>query len=114
MTLPESLLAYGDCLDFFEKIVDDPKGGRYSVGTYEAAHYFRLRCNQARKLHRRENMKIHPANTPLYGASEYDPFMLKLREDTEGVWWVYAERMALEPGQVELLSELEGEANGGQ
>jgi hypothetical protein len=111
VTLSESLLAYGDCLDFFERIADDPKGGRVEIGTYEEAHHFRNRCNQARRLHRRENMKIHEPNTPLYGASEYDPFMLKLREDTKGKWWVYAHRMALQPGQVELLSELEDNGN---
>jgi len=114
VTLPESLLSYGDCMDFFERIVDDPKGGRYAVGSYENAHYFRLRCNQARKLHRRENMKTHAPNTKLYGASEYDPFMLKLREDTDGVWWVYAEKMSLEPGQVELLSEMEEPLDGNE
>lgn len=109
MTLPESLLSYGDCMDFFERIADDPKGGRVEIGSFEAAHHFRQRCNKARKLHRQENMKVYEPHMPMYGASEYDPFMLKLKEDTNGHWWVYAHRMALKPGQVELLSELEGE-----
>jgi hypothetical protein len=101
-------------MDFFEKIADDPLGGRVEIGTFEEAHVFRARCNQARKLHRRQNMKVHAPNMPLHGASEYDEFMLKLKEDTAGRWWVYAHRMALQPGQVELLSELEGEVDGNQ
>ena len=107
MPLPSSLQSYGDCLDFFEKVVDDPKGGRVFLGDYSSAHYFRLRCNQARKLHREENKKIHPENTPLYGSSEYDRLQLKLREDTNGNWYVYAERSQLDPDSVELLSEME-------
>src|SRR6266852_9434184 len=97
-------------MDFFEKIADDPLGGRVERGTYEEAFRFRLRCNQARKLHRAENMKVHEPNMPLYGASEYDPFVFRLREDTDGRWWVYAERVKL--GAVELLSELEGAEDG--
>jgi len=45
MPLPTSLQSYQDCLDFFEKVVDDPKGGRVCLGGYAEAHYFRLRCN---------------------------------------------------------------------
>lgn len=107
MPLPTSLQSYGDCLDFFERIVDDPKGGRIRLGTYEKASAFRMRCNAARQLHREENKKIHEPNTPLYGASEYDPFQLQLKDDTEGQWWVYAVRSALDPEAVELLSEVE-------
>jgi len=111
MPLPTSLQSYGDCLDFFERVADDPKGGRLLLGTFEAANHFRLRCNKARQLHRDENRKVHAPDTPLHGASEYDPFQLKLREDTDGKWWVYAERMTLDPAKVELLSEMDDEQN---
>ncbi len=76
MPLPTSLQSYQDCLDFFEKVVDDPKGGRVCLGGF-------------------------------YGASEYDPLQLKLREDHDGEWWVYAERTSLDPSMVELLSEMD-------
>lgn len=107
MTLPTSLQSYSDCLDFFERIVDDPEGGRVAIGTYEAAHHFRHRCNQARRLHREQNKKVHAEGLPFHGASEYDPLMLSLAQDTTGEWWVYARRMKLAPDQVELLSEVE-------
>jgi hypothetical protein len=105
--MPTSLQSYGDCLDFVEKVVDDPLGGRVCLGTFADASYFRLRCNRARQLHREENKKIHEKDMPLYGASEYDPMQLKLKEDTEGRWWVYAIRTQLNPSDVELLSEME-------
>lgn len=114
MPLPTSLQSYQDCLDFFEKVVDDPLGGRLFVGPYSDAHYFRLRCNKARQLHREENKKIHEEGMPLWGASEYDPLQLKLKEDLEGNWWVYAERTRLNAADVELLSEMEPQAEAGE
>lgn len=107
MPLPNSLQSYGDCLDFFEKVVDDPKGGRVWIGSLADARQFRLRCNKARTLHREENKKTHAENMPLYGASEYDALQLRLREDYDGEWWVYAERTSLDPSAVELLSEMD-------
>jgi hypothetical protein len=107
MPLPTSLQSYADCLDFFEKVVDDPKGGRVWMGTYSAANTFRLRCNQARQLHRKQNEKAYAEGMPLHGCSEYDPFQLRLKEDLDGEWWVYAERTRLDPGTVELLSEMD-------
>lgn len=77
------------------------------MGTLEKARHFRLRCNKARQLHREENKKIHAPNTKMYGSSEFDPLQLKLREDHDGEWWVYAERTMLDPASVELLSELD-------
>jgi hypothetical protein len=66
-----------------------------------------MRCNNARKLHREENKKIHAPNTPLYGTSEYDRLQLKLKQDTDEQWWVYAERSQLDPSAIELFSEME-------
>jgi|SRR5882724_5211416 len=107
MPLPNSLHAYSDCLDFFEQVVDDPKGGRVFIGEYAKAHYFRARCNQARKLHRIQNSKIHDPGTTMHGCSEYDPLCLQLKMDTENNWYVYAVRMKIDASQIDLLSETE-------
>lgn len=107
MTLSNSLLSFTDCLDFFESVVDDPKGGRVFIGTYENAHYFRMRCNQARKLHRLENAKVHEPGTKMHGHSEYDPLCLRLKMDTDNNWYVYAERMHIDASQIDLLSEID-------
>jgi hypothetical protein len=106
MALSNSLHSYTDCLDFFERVVDDPKGGRCFIGTYEDAHYFRMRCNQARKLHRLENAKVHAEGSKMHGHSEYDPLCLRLKMDTDHKWYVYAERMHIDASQIDLLSEI--------
>lgn len=111
MPMSTSLQSYHDCLDFFEKVVDDPLGGRVCLGSYQEAAYFRRRCNKARILHREQNKDIHAEGMPLHGASEYDPLQLKLKEDVSGRWWVYAERMKLDASAVELLSEVTIDGN---
>ncbi len=107
MSLSNSLQAYGDCLDFFERVIDDAKGGRVFIGTFADAHYFRMRCNQARKLHRQQNLLVHAPGTPLHGCSEYDPLCFQIKVDTTGGHWVYATRMKIDASQIELLSEID-------
>ena len=107
MSLSNSLLAYSDCLDFFEKVIDDPKGGRVFIGSYADAHHFRMRCNQARKLHRQQNEMVHEPGTKLWGCSEYDPLCLQIKVDTNGSHWVYAVKMQIDASQIELLSEID-------
>lgn len=107
MSLSASIQSYGDCLDFFEKIVDDPKGGRIFIGSHADASHFRLRCNQARKLDRQQNARIYETGDKRHGTSDFDQFCLRVRQDTEGGWWVYAERMQLDANAIELLSEIE-------
>ena len=107
MSLSSSLQSYSDCLDFFERVIDDPKGGRVFIGDYADAHHFRMRCNQARKLHRQQNKAIHDPGTALYGCSEYDPLCLQIKVDTDGGHWVYAIKMRLDASQIELLSEID-------
>lgn len=107
MSLSTSLPSYADCLDFFERVVDDPKGGRVFIGSFEDAHHFRMRCNQARKLHRAQNARIHEQGSKMWGVSEYDPLCLRIKQDTDGGYWVYAERMQIDASQIELLSEID-------
>lgn len=107
MSLSNSLLSYSDCLDFFERVIDDPKGGRVYIGDHAAAHHFRMRCNQARKLHRQQNRMIKQPGDPLYGTSEYDPLCFQIKLDSEGGYWVYAVQMKINASQIELLSEID-------
>lgn len=107
MSLSNSLLAYTDCLDFFDHVIDDPRGGRVFIGSFADAHHFRMRCNQARKLHRQQNTLIHPPGMPLHGCSEYDPLCLQIKVDTNGGHWLYATRMKIDASQIELLSEID-------
>lgn len=107
MALTNTIGAYPDCHEFFEAIVEDPQGGRIWKGTEKAAEKFRHRCHQFRRLHRRQNERIYPAGDKMHGQSEYDTLVLRLKEDTNGEWWVYAEHALNAPRSIELLSEVE-------
>lgn len=107
MALTSTIGAYPDCHEFFEAVVDDPQGGRIWKGTYKAAHEFRHRCHQFRRLHRKQNADVYEKGHQMHGRSEYDPLKLTLREDSTGEWWVYAEQVRNAPRSIELLSEVE-------
>src|SRR6266851_3073585 len=70
MALSSSIQAYPDCHEFFEAVVDDPQGGRIWKGTFQAAHEFRHRCHQFRRLHRKNNEKIYKPGELMFGCSE--------------------------------------------
>ncbi len=107
MALSSSIQAYPDCAEFFEAVVDDPQGGRIWKGTYEAAHTFRHRCHQFRRLHRKNNEKIYERGHLMHGCSEYDTLVLQIREDIAKEFWVYAVQVRNAPRSIELLSEVE-------
>ncbi len=109
MALSSSIQAYPDCHEFFEAVVDDPQGGRIWKGTFQAAHEFRHRCHQFRRLHRKNNERIYKPGELMFGCSEYDTLKLQLKEDSAGDWWVYAVQMRNAPRSIELLSEVEPE-----
>src|SRR5216684_4351797 len=79
-------LAFPDCHEFFEAVVDDPQGGRIWKGTFQAAHEFRHRSHQFRRLHRKNNEKIYKPGELMFGCSEYDTLKLQLKEDSAGDW----------------------------
>ena len=108
MPLPSSPLAYQDCYQLFDAAVNDPQGARVFKGTQEAAAHFRLRCNYARVVNRNENAKTYEKDHPLHGRSEYDTVRLTLREDTEGGWYVYAEKYPDIEADIEPLSSVGG------
>lgn len=105
MSISESRLAYQDCQDLFEKAMDDPKGVRVFIGTKEMARFFVMRMHKCRQINRRDNKDIYPEGEPMHGASAWDKIKCSMKEDEEGQWWVYAEKVELDPSLVESLSE---------
>ena len=105
MALSESIAAYEDCYEVFDKAVRSSKGVRTLFGDKKAAGYFRIRMNQARVLQRRESMRMYPREDPRYGKSEYDKFRIKLVEAAEGTgeWCVYVDPF----GQKEEIMDIE-------
>lgn len=111
MPLPDTIQAYQDCLDFMDKAIEDEVGARLPFPSKEQAEHWRMRCNQARTLDRRRNKLVFVPGDKMYGCSEYDPLQFTIHEDTEGWFHVYARIMKLDPGRVELLSEVESNDN---
>lgn len=107
MPLPSSIQSFTDCIEFMEKAIDDDKGARYECKTEAAAQFWRLRCNTARELDRKQNKIIHEPGHKMHGCSLFDQLMFTIVEDVEGGWWCYARVMKLEESRVELLSEVE-------
>lgn len=107
MPMPTSPLSYSDCYQLFDAAVADAKGARVCKGAKAHAEHFRFRCNYARKINRDENARTYERGHPLHGRSEYDQVTLTLREDTDGLWWVYAEQIPDIESEIEPLSVTE-------
>lgn len=108
MAMSNSILAYSDCKEFLEKAIEDQKGARRPFqGPYAEDHAsrYRMRCHQFRKLDREQNAEIYEVGHQMHGRSEYDLLTLTLRYSHDAVW-VYAEKLLLEPGEIESLSEV--------
>lgn len=106
MAMSNSILAYLDCKEFFEKAMEDEKGARRPFqGPYAEDHAsrYRMRCHQFRKLDREQNSEIYEVGHQMHGRSEYDLLTLTLRYSSDAVW-VYAEKLLLDPGEIESLS----------
>lgn len=108
MALSESLAAYADCFEYFDKAAKTKKGIRILFETKKVANYFRLRMNYARVLDRREAARVHPRTSPQWGKSEFDKFRIKIVEAIEGTgeWWVYIDPFGMER-EVREVEELE-------
>lgn len=110
MTAPTTRLSYGDSYDALDRAKDDPKGIRIRFKDYAEASTFRSRLHYARQVDRRDNLQIYDESDPLFGRSVYDTLVVRIREDTEGAWWVYIEHASIEDKVVESLSEIEDAA----
>lgn len=104
MSLPNSWQAYAAEYDALERAAADPKGIRIQFNDHGEAATFRYRIHHARRVDRQKNKEIYKEGDPLYGSSTFDGIVCRLRQDTDGKWWVYLEKNAL-PGVVESLSE---------
>lgn len=109
MTAPTTRLSYGDAYEALDLAKDDAKGIRLKQKDYAAACTFRSRIHYARQVDRRDNLEIYEPSDPLYGRSVYDTLVVRIKEDTEGAWWVYIEHATIANMVVESLSEAEGD-----
>ena len=106
MSTTKSRLAYTDCFDFMDQAVADSKGIRVCVGAESnLAYTLRFRLNSARQIDRNENAKTYEEGHPLHGRSIYDRLVFRVKEDSDGEWWVYLEIQDTSNAYVEPLGE---------
>lgn len=109
MSLPKSRHAYNDCYEALDHALADEKGVRIAVANYDAALMLRMRLHQARQLHRKDNELAYEEGHAMHGASPYDELVVRIRE-SKGRTYVQVEKITLDRGAVEALSEVEDDS----
>lgn len=104
MTLPKSTHYYEAQIEYMDRAIADPKGIRVEFDSQADALMFRQRIHQARALIRKQNGDIFKPGDPLYQTCEYDVLICRIRNDTDGKWWLYLEKNSSLPNLVESLS----------
>ncbi len=106
MSLPNSLGAYRDCVDLFERTTLDPRGIRACLGTFEACFSKRQRMHHFRTLDRRANAEMYAPGHPMHGTSVYDDYVLQIIKDIDNQYWLYITPRSAQILHIEGLSEI--------
>ena len=106
MSLSNSLMAYRDCIELFDRALADSAGARMRCRNIDEAYNLRARLHYCRKLHRDENSKVYELGQPMHGRSEYDGIIVRIRSTSDAVY-IYLEKNERPSGEIEALSEAE-------
>lgn len=107
MASSTSHLSYGDCYKVMDDALADTHGVRVSMTTMNACTFFRMRLHQARAIDRKRNRSIFQEGDALYGTSQYDPLVIRIRLDHEDNHWIYIEKAEIGLGLIEPLSSID-------
>lgn len=108
MSSPTTRQAYTHCYNIYDQAMDDPRGVRMQLPTYDAAVNLRMRMHQARSIDRDDNARMYDPSHALYGCSIYDALQIRIFTDADRVTWLYIEpRTADIIGEVQPLSDIE-------
>lgn len=113
MSLPESRLAYDDCIKLMDRAIEDGVGARTKKPDHSQAAFFRLRAHKCRQIIRDDNRQMYRTDPthPMYGRSVYDKlrFTLEPADPADGAdaYWVYARIIDIDDADIESLSEVE-------
>ena len=107
MSLPNSLRAYEDCRALYDAATADAKGARACLGTQESCINMRTRMHYFRKLDRNANEDTYPEGHPMHGVSAYDDFVIQIRPDTAGEFWLYVQNRNAKILAIEGLSQVD-------
>lgn len=106
MSVSKSRLAYDDCFIVMDKALE-LNGVRVEFAERGKATYFRMRLNSARDIDRQENRVTYDTAHLMHGRSVYDTLIFRVKEDTEGSFWVYLEMNDTRNLVIEPLGESE-------
>ena len=106
MSLPQSLGAYRDCQDLFDRAIADPKGIRVCLGTYESCFALRQRMHYYRNLDRKANTTIYAHGHPMHNTSATDDFVLQIIPDLDRLYWLYITPRSGQILHIESLSDV--------
>lgn len=107
MSISTSRLSYLDCYAVYDKAVADEEGVRVLMPDLDKATHFRMRMHTARKINRKDNADVYEVGHPMHAASEYDPFVIRLRPASNGSWWVYVQHQKIDLNEVQPLSQVQ-------
>lgn len=106
MAISNSRFSYGDCYDLMDKALADPKGIRIKFNSWGDALHFRLRLHTARRIDRKDNLDVFPAEHAMHGKSPYDPLIMRLKRTADGeVTWLRLEKVDAREFEVESLTD---------
>lgn len=104
MSVPKSLLAYTDCIDYFDTALRFSEGCRIPLPDYEFGIRLRMRLNYCRKLDRDNNAKLYAEGHKMHGTSQYDKITCVL-EQFEAIWYLMLKRNDLMRMPIEGLGQ---------
>lgn len=107
MSISTSRGSYRDCYEYYDQALEQSRGIRIQVNSYDYACHLRQRLHMARKIRREDNKEIYPdPSEPMHGASPYDNVVVKIKTEGDGKVFVLLEKIAMLT-RIEALPEEE-------
>jgi len=103
MAISNSRFSYGDCYELMDKALADPKGIRIKFSSWGDALHFRLRLHTARRIDRKDNLEVFPADHAMHGRSPYDPLIMRLKLNQDDTTWLRLEKVDAREFEIESL-----------
>lgn len=95
MSISTSRQSYLDCYAYYDQALEEDRGIRIRVTSYDYACHLRQRLHMARKIRRDDNREIYPdPDHHLHGSSPYDVVVVKIKTEERGVF-VVLEKIAM-------------------
>ncbi len=96
MSISTSRASYVDCYEYYDQALEQERGIRIQVQSYDYACHLRQRLHMARKIRRQDNEEIYPdPSHPMFGASPYDIIVVKIKTEDDGKVFVILEKIMM-------------------